>query len=131
MKSKPADGDKALAASTCECKDKFFGTDCSIDCSDAAKYLGTGINADKKCLCKAETFYDKGASVCAGTCDKVANTKVNTAKTGCDCDAGYIGSGTTECKKCDDTKASMLCICNATHTGDDCSKKLADANGFI
>jgi hypothetical protein len=57
---------------------------------------------------------------------------MNTASTGCECAASYLGDAKTECKKCDTKVAEASCLCDATHSGLDCSeKKTSDANGFI
>jgi len=133
MKTVTTDGEKALAATTCTCKDKIFGVACTIDCSDDKKFKGDGINADKKCNCLKDTFYDSGASVCAATCKEITNTSPKTDKTGCECSTGYLGDAKTGCKKCDTAKAAANCLCKATHSGDDCGteKKADDANAFI
>jgi len=57
---------------------------------------------------------------------------MNTASTGCECAASYLGDAKTECKKCDTKVAEASCLCDATHSGLDCSEtKTSDANGFI
>lgn len=123
----------AKALTSCGCKDKFFGDDCSIDCS-GDKVTGAGIDSQKRCLCKAETFYDGDATECAATCTKVANSDPNTDKTACVCKTDYLGDATVSCVKCDTTKAAASCLCKANYSGDDCStekKKDDSSNGFI
>jgi len=131
METPITDGDKALAATTCKCKAKVFGDDCAIDCTDP-KFKGDGIDTAKRCNCADNTFYNKDATVCAITCDKVPNSSAKTDKSGCECNTGYLGDAKTECKKCPTASAAASCLCKATHTGDNCETKVtADANAFM
>ena len=110
----------AKALTSCGCKDKIFGDDCSIDCS-GDKFTGAGIDSAKRCLCKANTWYDADATECANTCAKVPNSKVNSDTTACECNADYLGDATVSCVKCDKTKATQSCLCKDGFSGDDCA----------
>lgn len=128
------DKTKAKALTSCGCKDKFFGDACEIDCSADANATGTGLDSTKKrCACKDKKWYDGNATVCADTCAKVADSKVNTDTTACECKDGFLGDATVKCATCDKTKAAASCLCKDGFSGDDCAteKKKDDSNGFI
>jgi len=123
------DKTSALTRTKCECKAKFFGDKCEVDCSGGGKYAGTFAN--KKCTCSTDYFRanDKDATDCANTCS-AAGTKVNAGKTACECKADYLGDPKDKCVACKTADSEVKCACDKGWSGDDCSKE-SSGNGFV
>lgn len=117
---------------SCECESPWVLNNCSSKCE--------GTNEDKKstdgktCDCKKDYFRVKAGAGCANDCGEEKNVKVNTEKTACVCDDGYLEISALNCHACKD--GALSCYCSDGWTGDDCTtavKKDEDksGNGFI